>query len=66
MKLLALLIGMVLILEGLPYVAAPESMKKWLQKLSTMTPAQLRSIGLIGMVIGFVICWIVMNSGYSL
>lgn len=58
MKLLVLLIGMVLILEGMPYVAAPEAMREWLQKLSQMPAAQLRSIGLIAMGIGLFICFI--------
>ena len=61
MKLLLLLIGMVLILEGLPYVAAPEAMKGWLQKLSEFPASQLRSVGLIAMVSGFLICWLVLE-----
>jgi len=32
MKILLLVIGMVFILEGIPYVAFPESMQEWLQK----------------------------------
>lgn len=58
MKLFVLLVGMVLILEGLPYVAAPEAMRDWLEKLSTMEPSQLRVFGLIAMAIGLVICFI--------
>lgn len=62
MKLLILLIGMVLILEGLPYVAAPEAMRDWLLKLSTMPPAQLRIIGLFAMGLGLLICFIVQKT----
>lgn len=62
MKLFVLLIGMVLILEGLPYVAAPETMKEWLEKLSTIEPSQLRIFGLIAMAIGLVICFIVQKT----
>jgi hypothetical protein len=62
MKLLILLIGMVLILEGMPYVAAPEAMRDWLEKLSKMPPAQLRAMGLIAMGIGVVICIIVQKT----
>ena len=62
MKLLILLIGMVLILEGMPYVAAPEAMRDWLEKLSKMPPAQLRAMGLIAMGIGVVICFIVQKT----
>jgi uncharacterized protein YjeT (DUF2065 family) len=62
MKLLMLLIGLVLILEGLPYVAAPEAMQDWLKKLSGVAPSQLRSIGLLAMVIGLLIIFIVQKT----
>ena len=62
MKILILLIGLILILEGLPYVAAPEGMRDWLKKLSEMDPGQLRSMGLIAMTIGLVICFIVQKT----
>lgn len=64
MKLLLLLVGMVLILEGLPYLAAPEKMKEWLKMLSEAEPAQLRLLGGIALTIGFVICFVVQKSGY--
>jgi uncharacterized protein len=63
MKLLVLLIGMVLILEGLPYVAAPEAMKEWLKKLSQLPAQQLRNVGLIAMGAGLMICWVAQRSG---
>jgi uncharacterized protein YjeT (DUF2065 family) len=59
MKLFILLIGMVLIFEGLPYVAAPESMQAWLKKISEMPPGQLRFMGLIAMATGLLLCWII-------
>lgn len=62
MKLLLLLIGLILILEGLPYVAAPESMRNWLKKLSEMHPGQLRSMGTVAMIIGLSICYIVQKT----
>ncbi len=58
MKLLTLLIGLILVLEGLPYVAAPEGMREWLKKLSEMSSTQLRSMGLVAMLIGLLICFI--------
>jgi len=58
MKLLTLLIGLILVLEGLPYVAAPEGMRKWLKKLSEMSPTHLRSMGLVAMAIGLGICFV--------
>ncbi len=57
MKLFILLIGMVLIFEGLPYVAAPESMQAWLKKVSEMPPGQLRIMGLAAMASGLLLCW---------
>ena len=63
MKLLVLLIGMVLILEGLPYVAAPEAMKEWLKKLSQLPAQQLRNVGLIAMAAGLMLCWVAQRSG---
>lgn len=62
MKLLMLLIGLVLILEGLPYVAAPEAMQDWLKKLSGVAPGQLRSIGLLAMVFGLLIIFVVQKT----
>ena len=62
MKLLILLIGMVLILEGMPYAAAPEAMKEWLFKLSELPPGQLRLLGLVAMGIGLFICVIVQKT----
>jgi len=62
MKLFILLIGMVLVLEGLPYVAAPEAMQNWLKKLSETEPAHLRTMGVIAMVIGFLVCFIVQKT----
>lgn len=59
MKLFILLIGMVLIFEGLPYVAAPESMQAWLRKISEMRPEQLRVMGIIAMAAGLLLCWII-------
>jgi uncharacterized protein len=62
MKLLLLLIGMVLVLEGLPYAAAPESMQAWLQKLSQLEPRHLRIIGILTVTSGLFICWLVQKT----
>jgi hypothetical protein len=63
MKLFLLLVGMVLILEGLPYAAAPDMMRNWLQKLSQMDPKQLRIIGISTVISGLLLCWLVQRSG---
>ncbi len=63
MKLLITLIGLVLILEGLPYAASPESMQRWLRQLLDLRPEQLRRVGGIAMVIGFLLCYLAQRSG---
>ncbi len=45
MKLLLTLIGLVFVLEGLPYLAFPEAMQRWLKQLLEMPPGQLRFMG---------------------
>ncbi|HID70077.1 MAG TPA: DUF2065 domain-containing protein [Desulfobacterales bacterium] len=64
MKILILLVGMVLILEGIPYVASPESMRDWLKKISEMKAEHLRMLGLLSMSSGLAICWFVQRSGF--
>lgn len=62
MKLFILLVGMVLILEGMPYVAAPEAMRDWLARLSQIPAAQLRGFGLFAMGLGLLICFLVQKT----
>ena len=63
MKTLVSLIGLVLILEGLPYVASPEGMQRWLQQLTEMHPGGLRVLGIMAMVIGFLLCYLGQRTG---
>ena len=63
MKMLITLIGLVLILEGLPYVASPESMQRWLRQLAEMRPENLRVMGIFAMAAGFLICFIAQKTG---
>ena len=63
MKLLLTLVGLVLILEGLPYLTFPEAMQRWLQQLLEMSPTQLRLVGLFAVGLGLLICFITMRSG---
>jgi uncharacterized protein YjeT (DUF2065 family) len=66
MKLLILVLGLVFIIEGMPYVAAPEAMQNWLKKLSEMQPGQLRVAGLVAMGIGLLLCFIVQKTSFFL
>ncbi|WP_028584102.1 DUF2065 domain-containing protein [Desulfogranum mediterraneum] len=63
MKLLITLIGLVFILEGLPYVVSPEGMRRWLKQLLELSSEQLRLIGIVAMIVGFILCFIGQRSG---
>jgi uncharacterized protein YjeT (DUF2065 family) len=45
-------LGMVMIIEGLPYFAFPEQMKFWVSKILEMPDAWLRRFGLVLMFTG--------------
>lgn len=64
MKLFLTLLGLVLILEGLPYVASPESMQRWLRQILEMPPHLLRRVGLVAMAVGFVLCYLAQKSSF--
>lgn len=63
MKIFITLIGLVLILEGLPYVASPEAMQRWLRQLAEMRPDNLRFMGIFAMAAGFFLCFLAQRSG---
>ena len=64
MKLLILVLGMVLVVEGLPYAVSPEKMQEWLRKLSEVAPQTLRFAGMACMAVGLLICWIVQKTDF--
>jgi uncharacterized protein YjeT (DUF2065 family) len=51
-------LGMVMIIEGLPYFAAPEKMKTWLIKMMTIPDNVLRRLGLVLMAAGLVLVFL--------
>jgi len=63
MKMFITLIGLVLILEGLPYVASPESMQRWLKQLTELPADTLRLFGIFAMAAGFALCFFSLKSG---
>ena len=63
MKILLVLIGLILVLEGLPYAAAPETMQRWLRQLTALPSGQLRGIGLMSMLLGFAVLFFVRRAG---
>ena len=62
MKLLFALIGLVFILEGLPYLTFPEAMQRWLKQLVEMKPGQLRIVGIAAVSIGLLICYVTLRT----
>lgn len=51
-------LGMVMIVEGLPYFAAPEKMKAWLIKMMTIPDNVIRRLGFVLMAAGLVLVFI--------
>ncbi len=58
MEFFLCVLGMVMVIEGLPYFAFPERMKFWLQKIVEMPDETLRKFGLIIMLIGLFIVYL--------
>ena len=61
MKELIIAFGLFLFIEGILYTFFPSKMKSMLLKLNDVTNSQLRTGGLIFVVIGFIIIWYVKN-----
>jgi uncharacterized protein len=51
-------IGMVMIIEGVPYFAAPDRMKGWMAKIMEMASGSLRRFGLVMMVAGLFLVYL--------
>ncbi len=58
MKLLISLLGLLLIVEGLPYFAFPERMQAIMEEIQKMKPQQLRMVGLISTILGLILCYL--------
>ncbi|MBN1547631.1 MAG: DUF2065 domain-containing protein [Syntrophaceae bacterium] len=52
MKFFLCVIGMVLIIEGLPYFAFPEKIKSYLMKVTVIPDRILRILGLVAVAVG--------------
>ena len=57
MKFFLCVVGMVMIIEGLPYFAFPEKMKFWIQKIAETPDGSLRRFGLVLMGLGLVLVY---------
>ena len=51
-------IGMVMVVEGLPYFASPSKMKEWIGKLAEVSDPTLRVVGFVLMMIGLVLVYL--------
>ena len=55
MKMLFCLLGLVMFVEGLPYVLSPAKMKKWLMTIQEIPDPHLRVMGILLMATGLLI-----------
>ncbi|OPY11108.1 MAG: hypothetical protein A4E70_00172 [Syntrophus sp. PtaU1.Bin005] len=57
MKFFLCVLGMVFIVEGLPYVAFPGKLKAYLSRLITLPDSTLQFLGLIAMLFGVLLVY---------
>jgi len=57
MKDFLCVLGMVFIIEGLPYFIFPEKLKIYLIKMTTMPESALRFLGISAMIIGLLLLY---------
>jgi uncharacterized protein len=57
MKFFLCVVGMVLIIEGIPYFAVPDKIKFYLMKLQNVPEENLRILGLIAMIAGLILVY---------
>ena len=58
MKFFLCVIGMVMIIEGIPYFGFPENMKQMMQKILSLPDDVLRKFGLGLMIVGLVLVYL--------
>ena len=58
MKFFLCVIGMVMIIEGVPYFGFPENMKQMMAKILEMPESSLRKFGFVLMVLGLLLVYI--------
>ncbi len=58
MEFFLCVLGMVMIIEGLPYFAFPEKMKLWVQKVLEMPDSSLRWFGFVLMFTGLAMIYL--------
>jgi uncharacterized protein YjeT (DUF2065 family) len=63
MNELLTVIGLILVLEGLPYFAFPKVFKKWIVKVLELSEGSLRIYGLVSMLVGLLLVFLARRSG---
>lgn len=58
-EMLWIALGLVLILEGLPYFLYPEGMQAFLRQMQSAEPGTLRVLGLLAMIAGLTLLVVV-------
>jgi uncharacterized protein len=58
MRTLLCVLGLVLVIEGIPYFAFPDKMKKWLSAIQGVPEDHLRLMGFISMILGISIAYL--------
>ena len=51
-------LGIVMIIEGVPYFTFPEKMKNWMKKIQVIPESSLRVFGLVVMVGGLLLVYL--------
>lgn len=50
-------LGMVFIIEGLPYLVFPEKLKTYLLKITTLPDSALRGMGISAVILGLILLY---------
>ncbi len=58
MKLFVTVLGLIFVLEAIPYVLFPEGMQRWLARISQMPAGALRGTGLFALALGLLLCYL--------
>ncbi len=58
MEFFLCVIGMVMVVEGIPYFAFPVKMKVWVEKMLEMPESTLRRFGLVLMISGIFLVYL--------
>ena len=58
MKLFICLIGLILIVEGLPYFVFPDKMKNWMKMIMEIPDSSLRVMGFFSMCAGLLLAYL--------